>query len=61
HYSGYQAWIFSGNPDAMKAIGLHPTRKIPLLNGSIECSFRRYDVYAGSRKVKYQTRNNLSK
>lgn len=61
HYSGYQAWIFSGNPDAMKAVGLHPTKRIPLLNGSIECSFRRYDVYAGSRKVKYQTRNNTSR
>lgn len=53
HYLGYQAWIFSGNPDAMKSIGLHPTRKIPMLNGSIECSFRKYDIYDGSKKAKY--------
>jgi putative N6-adenine-specific DNA methylase len=54
HYQGYQVWIFSGNPDAMKSIGLHPAKKIPLLNGSIECSFRRYDIYEGSKKAKYQ-------
>ena len=54
NYQGYQAWIFSGNPDAMKAVGLHPARKIAMLNGSIECSFRRYDLYAGSKKAKYQ-------
>jgi putative N6-adenine-specific DNA methylase len=53
-YQGYQSWIFSGNPDAMKAVGLHPARKVPMLNGSIECSFRRYDMYAGSKKTKYQ-------
>jgi len=61
HYGGYQAWIFSGNPDAMKVIGLHPSKKIPLLNGSIECSFRRYDLYAGSRKIKYQSRTSSPK
>lgn len=54
HYQGYQAWIFSGNPDAMKAVGLHPARRIPMLNGSIECSFRMYDIYGGSKKAKYQ-------
>jgi len=54
HYKGYQVWIFSGNPDAMKSIGLHPSKKIPMLNGSIECSFRRYDIYEGSKKAKYQ-------
>jgi len=53
-FKGYQAWIFSGNPDAMKSIGLHPAKKIPLLNGSIECTFRRYDIYEGSKKAKYQ-------
>ncbi|MFA6125832.1 MAG: THUMP domain-containing protein [Bacteroidales bacterium] len=54
YYKGYQVWIFSGNPDAMKFIGLHPSKKIPMLNGSIECSFRRYDIYEGSKKAKYQ-------
>ena len=54
HYKGYQVWIFSGNPDAMKSIGLHPARRIPMLNGSIECTFRKYDMYEGSKKAKYQ-------
>jgi putative N6-adenine-specific DNA methylase len=54
YYKGYQVWIFSGNPDAMKSVGLHPTKKIPMLNGSIDCTFRRYDIYEGSKKAKYQ-------
>ena len=54
YYKGYQAWVFSGNPDAMKAIGLHPAKRIALLNGSIPCTFRRFDLYSGSKKQKYQ-------
>jgi len=58
HYQGYQAWVFSGNLNAMKSIGLRPTKKINLLNGSIPCTFRRFEIYSGSRKSKYQNRPN---
>lgn len=56
NYLGYQAWVFSGNLEAMKSLGLHPTRKISLLNGSIPCTFRRFEIYEGSKKAKYQNR-----
>jgi len=54
HYKGYQAWICSGNMDALKSIGLHPSKRFSLLNGSIPVSFRKFDIYEGSRKTKYQ-------
>jgi putative N6-adenine-specific DNA methylase len=36
----------------MKLIGLKPNRKMKLMNGDLECSFRRFEVYEGSRKTK---------
>ena len=45
-----EAWIIVSSPDAMDAIGLHPSRKIKVFNGSIECRFLKYTVYQGSKK-----------
>jgi len=49
-YRGSTAWIFSGNPEAMKNIGLHSEKKIKLLNGSIDCTFQKYSLFEGKRK-----------
>lgn len=47
------AWIIS--PKAcLKWIGLKPSVKIQLFNGSIDCSFRKYETYAGSKKDREQ-------
>jgi putative N6-adenine-specific DNA methylase len=50
HYSGYRAWILSGDPKSLKSVALKPFRKFELLNGDIECKFHGYELYAGSRK-----------
>ena len=50
----YQAWLFSGNMEALKSVGLRASRKISLLNGQLECKFQRYDIYAGTKKVRDQ-------
>ena len=50
HYSGRTAWILSSNFSALKHIGLRPTRKIKLFNGQLECSLRKYELYAGSKR-----------
>ncbi len=52
-YEGYQAWILGSNFDAMKYVGLRPSKKITLFNGPLECRFQKYEVYGGSRKAKY--------
>jgi putative N6-adenine-specific DNA methylase len=50
HYTKATVWIIS-TPQCLKSIGLRPSRKIPILNGSLECSFRKYELYSGSKKV----------
>lgn len=50
HYSNATVWIIS-TAQCLKSIGLRPSRKITILNGSLECSFRKYELYAGSKKM----------
>lgn len=50
-WSGSEAWILSGNPEALKHIGLKPSGKYTLYNGQLPCKFQRYTLYDGSRKV----------
>lgn len=50
HYTGYRAWILSGDLAGLKSIALKPFRKYELLNGDIECRFQGYELYPGSRK-----------
>ncbi|MDD5458510.1 MAG: class I SAM-dependent RNA methyltransferase [Phycisphaerae bacterium] len=48
--AGYTGYIFTGNPELAKKVGLRTSRKIPFFNGSIECRLLKYDLYSGSRK-----------
>ncbi len=49
NYAGCTAFIISSNIQAIKHIGLHPSKKTTLYNGALECKFLRYDLYAGKR------------
>lgn len=49
-YAGYTAWVLSANLEALKKVGLRPSRKIHLQNGPLEARFYRYDLYEGSRR-----------
>jgi putative N6-adenine-specific DNA methylase len=49
HFSGWQAWIISSHLQAIKHVGLKPSRKIPLYNGPLECRFVQFEMYEGSR------------
>ncbi|MCR4659333.1 MAG: RNA methyltransferase [Bacteroidales bacterium] len=49
-----EVWLISSDFEALKHIGLHPSKKIPLLNGPLDCRFMRFELYDGSRKAKYQ-------
>jgi putative N6-adenine-specific DNA methylase len=50
-YAGYEAWIISANAEAVKHVGLRPSRKIPIYNGQLECRFNKYSLYEGSKKT----------
>ena len=54
NFKNFDAWILSSNIEAMKHIGLHPSKKIKLMNASLECTFNKYTLYEGSKK----NRNN---
>jgi 23S rRNA G2445 N2-methylase RlmL len=47
---GYLGYIFTGNLDLAKKIGLKPKRRIPFHNGTIEARLLEYELYEGSRK-----------
>ncbi len=48
--AGHWGYIFSGNPDLSKQIGLRTSRKMPFFNGKIECRLLEYELYQGSKK-----------
>ena len=50
---GYIGYLFTGNLDLAKKIGLRAKRRIPFFNGRIECRLLEYELYEGSRKKKY--------
>ena len=49
-YAGCRAFIITSDMDALKRIGLKPAHKWPMLNGSLECMFQEYELFAGDRK-----------
>ncbi|MDZ7634444.1 MAG: hypothetical protein U5L72_08420 [Bacteroidales bacterium] len=50
-YTGYNAWILSGDQASLKSVWhCKPYRKFDLLNGDIECRFVGYELDGGSRK-----------
>ncbi|WP_299765837.1 THUMP domain-containing protein [uncultured Dokdonia sp.] len=53
-YPGSHAWFITSNMEALKHVGLRPSRKIKLYNGSLESRFVKYEMYEGSRKTKHQ-------
>jgi len=53
-YPGTQAWMITSNMEALKCIGLRPSKKIKLYNGKLESRFVRYEMYEGSRKASKQ-------
>ena len=50
-FTGSTAWVISSNEDALKCIGLKPSKRIKLLNGELECWFNQYELFAGERKT----------
>lgn len=51
---GYSGYIFTGNLELVKKVGLRSKRKIQLFNGAIECRLLEYELYAGSRKTRQE-------
>ena len=50
-FTGNEAWILSYREECFDQIGLKPSIKIPLFNGSLECEFRKYQMFDGKMRV----------
>ncbi len=47
-----EVWLITSDFEAMKHIGLHPSKKIQLFNGALDCRFLKFELYSGSKKNK---------
>ena len=52
-YPGTDAWFITSNLEALKHVGLRPSRKIHLVNAKLEARLVKYVMYEGSKKGKY--------
>ncbi len=60
-FAGATAWIISSNEEALRCLGLKPTRKIHLLNGELDCLFNQYCLFQGEHKEWKKTHPTVHK
>lgn len=60
NYPGTNAWFITANLEALKFVGLKPSRKIKLYNGSLEARLVKYEMYEGSKRTKFQVNDEPS-
>ena len=53
-YPNTEAWFITANLEALKYVGLRPSRKIKLFNAKLESRLAKYEIYEGSKKAKKQ-------
>jgi putative N6-adenine-specific DNA methylase len=49
-FTGYKVWILSYKDECFEKIGLRPSDKMKVINGSLDCEFRCYDIFEGKNK-----------
>lgn len=47
---GYTGYLFTGNPELVKSVGLKPEEKIPFMNAKIECRLLKYTIFPPKEK-----------
>ena len=55
-YPGTDAWFITSNLEALKFVGLRPSRKIKVFNSHLESRLVKYVMYEGSKKAKFQNK-----
>ena len=48
---GYTGYIFTGNLELAKKIGLKPSRRIEFYTSKIDCRLFEYELYAGTKRI----------
>ncbi len=57
-YPNTNAWFITSDLEAIKHVGLRPSRKIKVFNGKLEARLLKYQMYAGSKRTKFQNKEN---
>jgi putative N6-adenine-specific DNA methylase len=57
-FMGNDAWILSYRDECFDQIGLKPSEKIHLYNGSLDCQFRKYQIFDGKYKAFREEHND---
>lgn len=52
---GYKGFVFTGNLELAKCVGLKPKRKIKFFSAKIECRLMQYELYSGTKRVVFKT------
>ena len=60
NYPNTNAWFITANLEALKFVGLKPSRKIKLFNASLEARLVKYEIYEGSKRTKFQIADNTN-
>ena len=50
HFAGWTAWLLTSDRLLPRQMRLSESRKVPLMNGPLECRFFKFDLVAGSMK-----------
>ena len=59
NYPNTNAWLITANLEALKFVGLKPSRKIKLFNAGLEARFVKYEMYDGSKRTKFQVEQSM--
>lgn len=57
--NGYRGFIFTGNLEMIKKVGLRTKQRVILYNGEIECRLLEYELYAGSLKSSLPNKDSM--
>jgi putative N6-adenine-specific DNA methylase len=55
-FANHTAWIISANAEALKHVGLRPTRRIKLYNGSLECRLQKFELFKGKKGERWKNK-----
>ena len=60
HCGGYKGYVFTGNLELAKKIGLKAKRRIEFYTSTIDCRLLEYELYSGSRETRRDTGISLT-
>ena len=49
-FTDYNVWILSYKDECFDKIGLRPSERMKLINGSLDCEYRHYEIFEGKNK-----------